>query len=87
MASYGACDISDFGDGLVTQDLRGGELGGGGVFVHDAILYLVEGEKVPVGVLFTLLNPSFGWFATRNLILFGSNSPRLAARGMKDSLL
>jgi hypothetical protein len=42
-------DISDFGDGLVTQDLRVGQLGGGGVLAHDAVFDLIEGEKVPVG--------------------------------------
>ena len=42
-------DVSNFGDGLVTQDLRVGQLGGGGVLAHDAILDMVEGEKVPVG--------------------------------------
>jgi len=43
-------DISDFGDGLVAQDLRLGQLGGGGVLAHDAVFDLIEGEKVPVGL-------------------------------------
>jgi len=43
-------NVSDFGDGLVTQDLRAGQLGGGGVFAHDAVFDLVESEKVPVGI-------------------------------------
>ena len=42
-------DISDFGDGLVAQDLRVGQLGGGGVLSHDAIGNLIECQKVPVG--------------------------------------
>ena len=42
-------DVSDFGDGLVTQDLRVGQLGGSGVFTHDAVFDMVKGEKVPVG--------------------------------------
>jgi hypothetical protein len=41
--------ISDLGDGLVALDLQLGELGGGGVFAHDAIFDVVEGEKIPVG--------------------------------------
>jgi hypothetical protein len=50
LASYGACDISDFGDGLVALDLQLGELGGGGVLAHDAIFDVVEGEKVTIGL-------------------------------------
>jgi hypothetical protein len=42
-------DISDFGDGLVAQDPRFGQLGGGGFLAHDAVLDLIECEKVPVG--------------------------------------
>ena len=42
-------DVSDFGDGLVALDLQLGELGGGGVFAHDAIFDVVEGEKITVG--------------------------------------
>ena len=48
LASYGACDISDLGDGLVALDLQLGELGGGGVFAHDAIFDVVECQKVSV---------------------------------------
>jgi hypothetical protein len=44
-----ACDKSDFGDGLAAQDLQLDELGGGGVFAHDAVFDVVEGEKVSVG--------------------------------------
>ena len=43
-------DVSDFGDGLVTQDLRVGQLGGSGVLTHDAVFDMVKGEKVPVGL-------------------------------------
>ncbi len=43
-------DVSDLGDGLVTQDFRVGQLGGGGVFSQDAIRDVVEGEKAPVGL-------------------------------------
>ena len=42
-------DISDFRDGLVALDLELGQLGGGGVLAHDAILDLIERQKVPVG--------------------------------------
>jgi hypothetical protein len=66
MESYGACDISDFGDGLVALNLQLGELGGGGVLAHDAIFDLVKCQKVTVWFSFTLLNPAFGGFAMRN---------------------
>ena len=42
-------DVSDFGDGLVAQDLRVGQLGGGGVLAHDAVVDLIECQEVPVG--------------------------------------
>ncbi len=43
-------DVSDFGYGLVSQDLRVGQLGGGGVLAHDAVLDMVESGKVSVGL-------------------------------------
>jgi hypothetical protein len=45
LASCGACDISDFGDGLVVLDLQLGELGGGGVLAHDAICCLQHSSE------------------------------------------
>jgi hypothetical protein len=42
-------DVSDFGDGFVTQNLRVGQLSGGGVFAHDAVSDLIECQEVPVG--------------------------------------
>ena len=42
-------DVSYFGDGLVALDLQLGEFGSGGVFAHDAIFDLIEGEKITVG--------------------------------------
>jgi hypothetical protein len=42
-------DVSDFGDGFVAQDLRVGQLGGGGVLAHDAVFDLIECQEVPVG--------------------------------------
>ena len=44
-------DVSDFGDELVAVDFELGQLGGGGVLAHDVVFDLVEGEKVPVGLV------------------------------------
>jgi hypothetical protein len=48
LASYGACDISDPGDGFVALDLQLGELGGVGVLAHAAIFDVVERQEVTV---------------------------------------
>ena len=50
MESYGAGDVSDFGDELVAHNFKLSELGGGGVLAHDAVLNLIECQKIPVGL-------------------------------------